>query len=106
MVLFYENTPAELYDCSTKELGARLYKLTKFSSMTNKNNSYGTLTFRHHREARPAKDLKAKNGEWKTDEEYRPLIEILHTQLNAFVEGYDFELTVAGDIIFKRTRHD
>ena len=106
MVLFYENTPAELYDCSTKELGARLYKLTKFSSMTNKNNSYGTLTFRHHREACPAKDLKAKNGAWKTDEEHRPLIEILHTQLNAFVEGYDFELTVAGDIIFKRTRHD
>ena len=106
MVIFYENTPAELYDSSTKELGGRLYKLTKFSSMTNKNNSYGTLTFRHHREARPAKDLKAKNGAWKTDEEYRPLIEILHTQLNAFVEGYDFELTVAGDIIFKRTRHD
>jgi len=105
MVLFYENSPAELYDCSTKELSARLYKLTKFSSMTSGNNSYGILVFRHHREARPAKEIKGKNGTWKNGEEYRPLISTLHTQLNVLVEGYDFELTVTGDMIFKNTSH-
>jgi CRISPR-associated endonuclease Csn1 len=39
---------------------------------------------------------------WKIGEAYRPLIGILHTQLNAYVEGDDFELTVTGEIKFKR----
>lgn len=34
MVLFYEETPEELYECTQQELAKRLYKLTKFSSMT------------------------------------------------------------------------
>lgn len=106
MVLFYENSPEELYDCSKRELAKRLYKLTKFSTLRNGNNSYGTLVFRHHQEARPASELKPKSGVWKIDEEYRPLIILYHTQLNALVEGSDFELTVTGEIIFKHRSHD
>ena len=64
-------------------------------------SGYGTFVFRHHQEARPARELKEKNGVWKIGEDYRPLIGLLHTQLNAFIEGYDFELTVAGEIKFK-----
>ena len=101
MVLFYENSPEELYDCSRAELSKRLYKLMGFSTLTVSNNSYGRLTFKHHQEARPAGELKAKNGTWSTTEEYRPIIGLLHTQLNMLVEGYDFELTVTGEIKFK-----
>ena len=102
MVLFYENSPAELYECSRKELAKRLYKVTGFSTLTVSSNSYGRLTLKPHQEARPAGELKAKNRVWTTNEENRPVITLLHTQLNAYVEGYDFELTVTGEIKFKR----
>ena len=103
MVLFYENSPAELYDCSRRELAKRLYKVTGMSTLTlQQKYKYGTLSLKHHQEARPAGELKAKNGVWTTNEEYRPVITLLHTQLNAYVEGYDFELTVTGEIKFKR----
>ena len=102
MVLFYENSPAELYDCTPKELTKRLYKVTGMSTLTlQQKYKYGTLSLKHHQEARPAGELKAKSGVWKVNETYRPLISIYHTQLNAYVEGYDFELTVTGEIKFK-----
>lgn len=102
MVLFYENSPEELRDCSRAELAKRLYKVIGMSSMViQKKYNYGMLTLKHHQEARPAGELKAKNGEWKEGEEYRPMIIINHNQLNALVEGYDFELTVTGEIKFK-----
>lgn len=101
MVLFYENSAEELYDCTTAELTRRLYKVTGFSILNSGNNSYGRMTFKHHQEARPAGDLKAKNGLWKIGEDYRPAIQLLHTQFNMYVEGYDFDLTVTGEIKFK-----
>ena len=102
LVLFYENSPAELHDCPRTELAKRLYKVTGMSTLTlQQKYKYGALSLKHHQEARPAGELKAKSGVWKTDEEYRPVISLLHTQLNAYVEGYDFELTVTGEIKFK-----
>ena len=106
MVLFYENSPEKLCDCSRAELSKRLYKVTGMSVMaikrqTGKVDRYGMFTLKHHQEARPAGELKAKNGEWKEGEEYRPMIIINHNQLNALVEGYDFELTITGEIKFK-----
>lgn len=102
MVLFYETTPEELYDCSRAELSKRLYKVTGMSSMLiQKKYNYGIISLKHHQEARPAGELKAKNGEWKIEENYRPMIIINHNQLNALVEGYDFKLTVTGEIKFK-----
>ena len=106
MVLFYENSPEELYECSRAELAKRLYKVTGMSVMAIKRQSgkidrYGMFTMKHHQEARPSGELKAKNGEWKIGEEYRPAIIINHNQLNTLVEGYDFELTVTGEIKFK-----
>ena len=59
------------------------------------------FTLKYHQEARPAGELKAKNGEWKIGEDYRPAIIINHNQFNALVEGYDFDLTVTGEINFK-----
>ena len=102
MVLFYENSPEELYDCSRAGLAKRLYKVTGMSEqVVSGQYHYGTFTFRHHQEARPAGELKAKGGEYKQNEEYRPIIGLKHNQLNALVEGYDFELTVTGEIKFK-----
>ena len=106
MVLFYENSPKELYECSRAEWAKRLYKVTGMSVMAIKRQSgkidrYGMFTMKHHQEARPSGELKAKNGEWKIGEEYRPAIIINHNQLNTLVEGYDFELTVTGEIKFK-----
>ena len=102
MVLFYEKSAEELYECSRAELTKRLYKVTGMSEqVVSGQYHYGTFTFRHHQEARPAGELKAKGGEYKRNEEYRPIIGLKHTQLNALVEGYDFELTVTGEIKFK-----
>lgn len=102
MVLFYENTPEELYECSHKELAKRLYKVIGMSEqVVSGKYHYGIMTLRHHQEARPAGELKAKNGVWKVGETYRPIIAMNHTQLYAFVEGYDFELTVTGELKFK-----
>ncbi len=102
MVLFYENSPEELNECTKADLVKRLYKVQGMSSqLVQKKYTYGSLTLKHHQEAKPASELKAKNGEWKIDEEYRPIINVLHTQFNALVEGYDFELTVTGEIKFK-----
>ena len=102
MVLFYENSPEELHECTQKELAKRLYKVTGMSTLVlQQKYFYGTLTLKHHQEARPAGELKAKSGAWQSGEEYRPVISILHTQLNAYVEGYDFDMTVTGEIEFK-----
>ena len=102
MVLFYEASPAELYECTQQELTRRLYKVTGLSILrVQKKWEYGAITLKHHQEARPAGELKAKNGEWKTGEAYRPVIAINHTQLRAYVEGYDFTLSVTGEIEFK-----
>lgn len=102
MVLFFENSPEELYECSRAELSKRLYKVTGMSSMLiQKKYSYGTIILKHHQEARPSGELKEKKGLWVNGAEYRPIIGLLHNQLNALVEGYDFELTVTGEIKFK-----
>lgn len=102
MVLFYENSSEELYDCSRSELSKRLYKITGMSSMLiQKKYNYGTIILKHHQEARPSGELKEKKGLWVNGEEYRPIIGLNHNQLNVFVEGYDFELTVTGEIKFK-----
>ena len=102
MVLFYEKSPEELCECSRAELTKRFYKVTGMStSVIQQKYKYGMITLKHHQEARPTGELKEKKGEWKTNEEYRPVIVINHNQLNALVEGYDFELTVTGEIKFK-----
>lgn len=105
MLLFYEKSPEELYECNVEELSKRLYKVIGFSTSNirqgDKIYSYGMIDCRHHMEARKASDLKAKNGVWNIGEEYRPMIRILHTQLNAFVEGQDFDLSLDGQVKFK-----
>lgn len=96
MVLFYEKTPKELHQCTSVELAKRLYKVKGIVK-----GEYARLKFQHHQEARPIKEMNYKNGRWKIGEEYRPLILMLHTQFQAYVEGCDFDLTVDGKVKFK-----
>ena len=55
MVLFYENTPAELYECTRKELVKRLYKVTAMAAE-------GRVQFLFHQEARDQKTLTSLYG--------------------------------------------
>src|SRR5574344_652816 len=101
MVLLYEKSPEELYNADVKELSKRLYKVIGMSTVTvQKKYFYGALFFKYHQEARVSGDLKAKTGIYKINEEIRPVIEMLHTQLFALIEGKDFILDVDGKVIF------
>lgn len=102
MVLLYEKSPQEFFDCTPEELSQRLYKVVGIREiMISKKYCYGVITLKHHQEARPGSELKARNGEWKRNESYRPVIELLHSQFNAYIERDDFELSVTGTIKFK-----
>lgn len=100
MVLLYENTSDEIYDLDTKMLTRRLYKITGMSSMVVSGCSYGTLTMVYHQEARPSTEFSSKNGVYKSNEELRPGITLLHTQFKGLVQGQDFEINDIGEIIF------
>ena len=102
MVLFYENTPSELLNCDSSELSKRLYKVTGLSTLTiQKKYYYGAIALKHHLEARPSAEIKAKSGEWHIGEEYRPMISLIHTQLKVWVEGVDFDISETGKITFR-----
>lgn len=105
MVLLYEKSPDEVWEATPKELNRRLYKVVGLSSMVIGGNPYATIKMRHHEEARQSKDIKAKNGAYKQGEELRPAILMLHTQLRALVQGYDFAINELGEIKWLRT-HD
>lgn len=101
LVLFYENSPAEVYECTQAELARRLYVVSGLSRDPD-GNGYGKICFRFHQEARPSSDSNAKNknGTWTQGENVRPGIIIRHTQFNALVQGQDFIITESGTIKF------
>lgn len=100
MVLLYEKSPDEIWDASLTEINKRLYKVVGLSAMRMKgrNVDYATIKLKQHEDARLSTELKAKNGAFKQGEELRPSITMLHTQLNALVQGYDFEINELGEI--------
>ena len=97
MVLFYENSPAELYDCSHKELTKRLYKVTAMAAE-------GRVQFLFHQEARDQKTLTSLYGAGTSQSNPSPKLRLSVSNFNMLVEGYDFELTVTGEIKFKDDR--
>ncbi len=105
MILFYEKSPKELYECSLEELSKRLYKVTGLATSSTrkgeKTYSYGMIDCRHHLEARISSELNSQKGSWTIGEEYRPIVTISHIQFNALVEGQDFGLDLDGHIKFK-----
>lgn len=101
MVLFYEKSPKELYECPQAELSRRLYKVIGLSTLPV-GKGYGSINLRFHQEARPSTDssAKSKNGAWQQGEDIRPGIIVLHTQFNALVQGQDFTISETGTIQF------
>lgn len=93
MVLFYENSPEELFECTQAELTKRLYKVT---AMTIE----GRVQFMFHQEAREQKMLGVGIATFKADHPV-PKLRLSVSNFNMYVEGYDFELTVAGELKFK-----
>lgn len=98
MVLFIENTPEEIEDFGKLEIKKRLYKVIGMSELTVGKYKYGTITFKHHQEAKRYSDLRIEDGAFNSDEKYRAMIRMYHTQFNALVEGQDFELTALGEV--------
>lgn len=109
MVLFYEHSVKELYNCSQTELVKRLYKVIKMSKD-------GRITFKYHQEARNDELLKEcyhkehgqnapkmlTNGYSDINfESPHPKLLLSPSKFNMYVEGYDFELTITGEIKFK-----
>lgn len=105
MVLFYQDNKEEITNCSKHQLSKRLYEITGFSVNSIRQGErlyqYGLITLKHSLEARRTSELQVKKGAWSIDEEYRPIIALLHTQFKAMVQGFDFEMLEDGQIIFK-----
>ena len=97
MVLFYENSPEELHECTPQELAKRLYKVIAMSAE-------GRAQFLFHQEAREQKVLKeiCGNGASMFDAKCpAPKLRLSTSNFNMYVEGYDFNMTVTGEIEFK-----
>lgn len=97
-VLLYENSPSEINFSDSADLVRRLYRVVGLSSMIVSGCNYGVVKLRFHQEAHQAKDLKSTNGLFKNTDPYRGMISLYHTQMNALVEGYDFDISILGEI--------
>ena len=52
----------------------------------------------YHQDARPSTEIKKINGEFKSGEEFRAGIKMLHSQIRALVQGVDFEMNDLGEL--------
>lgn len=99
MVLLYDNTPEEVWELDKKNLQRRLYKVSGLSSMVISGKyNFGTIEMVYHQDARPSTEIKKINGEFKSGEEFRAGIKMLHSQIRALVQGVDFEINDLGEI--------
>lgn len=97
MVLFYEKSPEEFYECTKADLVKRLYKVTGMAAD-------GRIRFTYHQEARDDKSISAECGMGISDVDVNTPVSRLRLtagKWNMAVEGYDFGLTVTGEIKFK-----
>ena len=99
-VILYETSPDEIVISDKADVSKRLYVITGLS-INPVGTGYGSIVMRHHQEARMAKDVKVTKGAYKSNDSYRGSIFLYHTQFNALVEGYDFEINALGEIILK-----
>ena len=97
MVLFYETSPEEFYECTKEDLVKRLYKVTGMAAD-------GRVRFTFHQEARDETAIGAECGMGISDIDINNPVARLRLTSGKWkmaVEGYDFELTVTGEIRFK-----
>ena len=99
-VILYETSPDEIALLNKSDVSKRLYVITGLSYLPV-GTGYGSIVMRHHQEARMAKDVKVTKGPFKSNDSYRGSIFLYHTQFNALVEGYDFDINALGEIQLK-----
>ena len=59
------------------------------------------IKVRHHHEAKPNGELQQYNGEFIASDSVKSFRMLRHSQINALVQGKDFEITDTGKIVFK-----
>lgn len=91
MVLFYENSPSEVYDASASDLSNRLYKIYSLESD-------GRIKFIHCQDAEGSSKDKTT---WDNNCQ-RCKLRVTVNNLQILIAGVDFDLTVTGEIKFKR----
>jgi CRISPR-associated endonuclease Csn1 len=89
LVLFWDNSPEELWDLDMPQLYKRLFKLTQFEAD-------GRVQARFHQVAKPDMDLKRDSSLSFVDVQEK--VRISKGNLNILVEGYDFKLNILGQI--------
>lgn len=90
MVLFYKDSPEEIWELEPHQLRKRLYKLTKMSAN-------GQVMFRFHQEARIATEMGAAVSKVDFDDP-SPSLLLSPGSFNMLVQDYDFELTISGEV--------
>lgn len=103
MVILLESSKDELWNKNNKEIKQRLYKVIGLSAMkllreSGKIDEYGVIILKHANEARPGIEIKIQSGTFKVGESYMAQRKLYHTQFEAIVEGYDFNLSPIGEI--------
>lgn len=92
MVLFFNKNKNELLEMNQIELQNRLYKLSKFDAQ-------GRLTFRFHKEARQASELKEiYNFDFINPFEQ---VRLQVSKLNFLLNNIDFTISPSGQVTFK-----
>lgn len=106
MVLFYQYNPDEIWELEAETLSKRLYKCTTMSKD-------GRIVFKYHQEARSDENLKndyeeqhqkkapssLRKGESHVNfEKPFPKLVLSPSSFNMLVEGYDFRISVLGEI--------
>lgn len=93
MVVFYSESPDEIFELNTNELSKRLYKIYVIEGD-------GRIRFVHHQEARAVTEVEVHNGEYKNNEIFKPRLRMSYNQFKALVQGQDFEINDLGKIKF------
>nr|WP_297837443.1 type II CRISPR RNA-guided endonuclease Cas9 [Ignavibacterium sp.] len=96
-VLFWKETPEELFDLEKKKLLMRLYKIYKFNEISKTAYVY----LKYHNEARLDNELPDAEKNF-LDGVYQPLLALTPDKLNCCFEGIDFDIMPDGEIIMKR----
>jgi CRISPR-associated endonuclease Csn1 len=89
MVIFYKNTPDEIWSLNKNEISKRLYRVAKFDARPR-------VISRHHQVAKPTSEL-IENFELNFDK----LVDQLNlslTNFNVIIEKIDFNITQTGNI--------
>ncbi len=102
MVLLYDKTPLELKTFDKKRLIGRLFEITQLDKETS------GIKLLHHQEAREKKEITKAMGlkigmkGGKNIDQYKsyPWIKVSPNNFDVLVEGYDFNISITGEIEF------